>query len=80
MPHTTVTAIKPQGVQVEQDGETKLLAPFQTVILASGMLSAPGPGENVRQRVAKVEIIGDAAKVQDIFSAVKAGYELACKY
>jgi NADPH-dependent 2,4-dienoyl-CoA reductase/sulfur reductase-like enzyme len=80
MPHTAVIAIKPQGVQVEQDGETKLLAPFQTIILASGMLSAPGPDESIRQRVAKVEIIGDAANVQDIFSAVKAGYELACKY
>ena len=80
MPHTAVIAIKPQGVQVEQDGETKLLALFQTVILASGMRSAASPDESIRQRVAKVEIIGDAANVQDIFSAVKAGYELACKY
>jgi NADPH-dependent 2,4-dienoyl-CoA reductase/sulfur reductase-like enzyme len=80
MPHTTVKAFDLEGVRVVQDGETRVLAPFQTVILAAGMLPAEGPGESIRQRVDKVEVIGDAAEVQDIFTAVKAGYDLAGRY
>jgi 2,4-dienoyl-CoA reductase-like NADH-dependent reductase (Old Yellow Enzyme family) len=68
------------GVKVEQDGEKKSLVPFQTVILASGMRTAPGPGEDIQKAVPKLEIIGDANEVQDIFSAVHAGYEMAQRY
>jgi pyruvate/2-oxoglutarate dehydrogenase complex dihydrolipoamide dehydrogenase (E3) component len=80
MPHTTVKAFLANGVEVEQDGEKKSLAPFQTVILAFGMRTAPGPGEDIQKAVPKLEIIGDANEVQDIFSAVHAGYELAQRY
>jgi 2,4-dienoyl-CoA reductase-like NADH-dependent reductase (Old Yellow Enzyme family)/thioredoxin reductase len=80
MPHTTVKTFRAAGVAVEQDGEKKELAPFQTVILASGMLSTPGPVADIRKAVANLEIIGDAEDVQDIFSAVQAGYALAQKY
>ena len=80
MPHTAVKAFKPDAVVVEQDGEEKTLEPFQTVILASGMRSAPPPDDDIRAAVDRIEIIGDAGKVQDIFSAVQAGYEVARKY
>jgi hypothetical protein len=80
MPHTTVKAFWAKGVEVEQDGETQRLAPFQTVIVASGMRTAPGPGEDIQKAVPILEIIGDANEVQDIFSAVHAGYELAQRY
>jgi 2,4-dienoyl-CoA reductase-like NADH-dependent reductase (Old Yellow Enzyme family)/thioredoxin reductase len=80
MPHTTVKAFLADGVEVEQDGEKKNLAPFQTVILASGMQPAPGPDENIKMAAPKLEIIGDANEVQDIFRAVHAGYELAQRY
>ncbi|MFO7688467.1 MAG: FAD-dependent oxidoreductase [Desulfobacterales bacterium] len=80
MPHTTVKAFLADGVEVEQDGEKKNLAPFQTVILASGMQPAPGPDENIKMAGPKLEIIGDANEVQDIFRAVHAGYELAQRY
>jgi 2,4-dienoyl-CoA reductase-like NADH-dependent reductase (Old Yellow Enzyme family) len=80
MPHTTVKAFRPGEVVVEQDGEKKTLEPFQTVILASGMRSAPGPDEAIRAAVGTIEVIGDASQVQDIFSAVHAGYEVACNY
>jgi hypothetical protein len=56
------------------------LEPFQTVIVASGMIPAPGRGEEIRNLVPRIEIIGDAREVQDIFSAMRAGYELATKY
>jgi 2,4-dienoyl-CoA reductase-like NADH-dependent reductase (Old Yellow Enzyme family)/thioredoxin reductase len=80
MPHTTVKAFKTDAVEVEKDGEMLSLEPFQTVIFASGMISAQGPDEAIRALVSNVEIIGDAREVHDIFSAVRAGYELAVKY
>lgn len=80
MPHTRVRAFKPDGVDVEQDGQRRALAPFQTVILASGMRPAPGPDETIRDQVPFVEVIGDARQVQDIFTAVRAGYDLAARY
>ena len=80
MPHTTVKAFMEKSVDVEQDGIGMSLEPFQTVVLASGMLSAPMPDEEIRKRVARIEVIGDAKKVQDIFSATQAGYQLAVKY
>ena len=80
MPHTAVKEFKTDSVAVEQDGERLTLEPFQTVILSSGMLPALNPDESIRKSVAKIEVIGDANQVQDIFSAVHAGYELAKKY
>ena len=80
MPHTTVKRLGPEGVEVEQDGARMVLEPFQTVILASGMLSAPGPSDEIRQAVPAIEVIGDAAQVMDIYAAVHAGYEVARKY
>jgi NADPH-dependent 2,4-dienoyl-CoA reductase/sulfur reductase-like enzyme len=80
MPHTTLKDFKADGVHVEKDGEPLYLEPFQTVILASGMLSAAGPEEEITKSVPKMEIIGDAMEVQDIFTAVHAGYHLALKY
>ncbi|MBC2743112.1 MAG: hypothetical protein HGJ93_08705 [Desulfosarcina sp.] len=56
------------------------LKPFETVIFASGMLSSPGPDPAIEQAVETVEVIGDAEKVLDIYTAVHAGYALALKY
>ncbi len=77
MPHTAVTAFREEGVLIEQDGDPATLDPFDTVILASGMLSAQGPDDGISSLVPLVETIGDAREVQDIFSAVHAGYQLA---
>ncbi len=80
MPHTTVKTFKTDAVEVEKDGEMLSLEPFQTVIFASGMLSAPEPDEEIKKVMENIEVIGDAREVQDIFTAVRAGYELASKY
>jgi pyruvate/2-oxoglutarate dehydrogenase complex dihydrolipoamide dehydrogenase (E3) component len=77
MPHTKVKAFLEKTVDIEQDGAGMSLQPFDTVIMASGMLSEPGPDEEIRRLVPRIEIIGDAAEPQDIFSAVQAGYRLA---
>jgi hypothetical protein len=68
------------SVQVEQDGKRLFLEPFQTVVLASGMLSAADPDEKIKSAVSKIEVIGDAREVQDVFTAVHAGYCLALNY
>jgi len=80
MPHTTIREFKADGVEVERDGETLSLKPFQTVILSSGMLSARGPDDEILKAVPEMEIIGDASEVRDIFNAIHAGYDLALKY
>jgi NADPH-dependent 2,4-dienoyl-CoA reductase/sulfur reductase-like enzyme len=80
MPHTTVRAFQDKSVDIEQDGARMSLEPFQTVILTSGMLSAPGPDQEIRNLVPRIEVIGDAREVQDIFSATQAGYQLALAY
>ncbi|MBW2567806.1 MAG: FAD-dependent oxidoreductase [Deltaproteobacteria bacterium] len=80
MLHTTVKEFTVDSVEVEKNGERLSLEPFQSVIMASGMRSAAGPDEEVVNAVARVEVIGDAREVHDIFSAVHAGYDLALKY
>jgi hypothetical protein len=80
MARTTVKAFTADGVEVEQGGEEIRLEPFQTVILASGMVSAPGPDGEIEAAVPAIERIGDAANVMDIYTAVHAGYQLALKY
>ena len=80
MPHTTVMSFGKDGAKMEKDGEMISLERFQTVILASGMLPAPGPDAKIREAVPNFEIIGDAESVMDIYAAVHAGYEAALKY
>ena len=80
MPHTAVKSLDSDKTIVQKDGERVELEPFQTVILCSGMLSMPGPDEELQKYVPRVETIGDAAQVMDIYSAMHAGYDLAVKY
>jgi thioredoxin reductase len=77
---TTIKSFGKTHVDIEQDGIPKALEPFQTVVLASGMLPAEGPAEEIRSAVSKVEVIGDAINAGDIFSATQAGYQLALRY
>jgi 2,4-dienoyl-CoA reductase-like NADH-dependent reductase (Old Yellow Enzyme family)/thioredoxin reductase len=80
MPHTTVKEFKAEGVEMEKDGEKITTEPFQTVILASGIRPAALPEEEIGGALPKVEIIGDALDVKDIYSAVHAGYRPARQY
>ncbi len=80
MPHTTVKSFDMEKVEMEKDGDKLELPPFDSVILASGMLSVPGPDTDIQNEVPKIEVIGDAKNVMDIYTAVHSGYELAVKY
>ena len=80
MPHTRVKAFFPDKVEIEQDGAGMFLDPFETVVIASGMVPALQPAEEIAGAVKEVEIIGDAREVGDIFSATHAGYEVARRH
>jgi NADPH-dependent 2,4-dienoyl-CoA reductase/sulfur reductase-like enzyme len=80
MPHTIVKSFDMEKVEMETDGEKVELESFDTVILASGMLPAQEPDVGIQNEVPAIEIIGDAKKVMDIYTAVHAGYKLALKY
>jgi len=80
MPHTAVKTLRADKAIVEKEGQPLALEPFQTVVLCSGMLSMPEPDEELGKHVNATEIIGDAAQVLDIYSAIHAGYDLAVKY
>lgn len=80
MPLTTVLGFSVDRVDIDQNGKRLSMEPFQTVILSSGMLSASGPDETIAGIVPRIEVIGDAHEVKDIFNAVLAGYDLALRY
>jgi len=79
MPHTAVKGFFDDRVEMEKDGESVSVPPFQTVILASGMLPVPLLQEDGVTLSPRVEVIGDANKVMDILNAVEAGYQLAVR-
>jgi len=80
MPNTTVKDFNQQDVVVDSDGQPLNLESFQTVILASGMLPEANPDETIGKLISKIDVIGDANSVADIYSAIHQGYEIAQKY
>jgi 2,4-dienoyl-CoA reductase-like NADH-dependent reductase (Old Yellow Enzyme family)/thioredoxin reductase len=79
-PLTTVLEFTDKGVRIIREDQEQMLEKFDTVILCAGMIPAEGPSDDVAAEAPKIEIIGDANEPGDIYSAVKAGYELALKY
>lgn len=68
--------ITPQGVVIEQNGETKLL-PADTVVLAVGFRPKTDETERLMAASPESEYIGDCRKVAQIEQAVRAGYDAA---
>ncbi len=80
MPLTTVLQFTDEGVWIRREEQEQMLEKFDTAIVCAGVMPAQGPPEGVSEQDLKIEIIGDAHQTADIYSAVKAGYELALKY
>ena len=80
MPNTTVKEFTDSEVIIERDGQSSTLKPFEMVILASGMVPVDSPNSIIGKSISSIEVIGDAAEVGDIYSAIHQGYELAKKY
>lgn len=68
--------ITPNGVIIEQNGETKLV-PADTVVLAVGFRPKTDEAEKLMAASAESEYIGDCRKVAQIEQAVRAGYDAA---
>jgi len=76
----TIRTFFSDTVEIEQEGIRKFLDPFHTVVLASGMVSTPAPDEEIRKSVSKIEIIGDAREVKDIFCRYAGWLSVSHKY
>jgi len=77
MPETTVLAFEGDGVQVSVRGERRKLSPFDTVLVASGMLPDRELVEDLQAAGIAHTVVGDAGGPADIYAATRAGYEVA---
>jgi len=80
MPLTTVLAFNKDHVRIRTKDQETTLPAFSTVILCAGMAPQGDAPPHVSQKGCRLEVVGDASEVRDIYSAVRAGYELAMKY
>ncbi len=80
LPLTTVLQFTEEGVWIKREEQEQMLEKFDTAIMCAGMVPSDGPPREISEAVKDIEIIADARETADIFSAVKAGYEVALKY
>jgi NADPH-dependent 2,4-dienoyl-CoA reductase/sulfur reductase-like enzyme len=80
LPGTAIIKFEADKVVAAQSGEHIQMEPFDAVILASGMVPVDSPGRVIEKSIENIEVIGDAAGIGDIYSAIHQGYDLACKY
>lgn len=77
MPETTVMAFDSDGVRLSVRGDEVTVPPFDTVIIASGMDPDDGLSESLRAGSVNFSVIGDAARIADIYTATQGGYDAA---
>jgi 2,4-dienoyl-CoA reductase-like NADH-dependent reductase (Old Yellow Enzyme family)/thioredoxin reductase len=80
MPRTTILEFTNGHVRVQTPDKEIELPSFDTVILCTGMLPQGEPFGETVAKGQEHEVVGDACEVKDIYSAVRAGYELAMKH
>lgn len=77
---TSVEEFSQDGVFARQEDEAVSLGKFDTIISSIGTKSNKELYEQIKDKFKNVEIIGDAYKVADIYSATQAAYALIDKY
>ncbi len=77
MPETTVLAFEKEGARIRHKGEEKVLPPFDTVIIASGMEPDNSFAESLKSEGFPVTVVGDADCPADITAATRSGYRAA---
>ncbi len=77
MTKTKVKEFKKDSVSYEKDGQIGEFEPFDTVLIATGLGSDESVPKFLKQKGVNFIVIGDAKKVENIFEATKAGYEVA---
>ena len=73
-PNTTLMEFTTTGVQYQKEGEAGDWAPFDTVIIASGMEPENNLYQQLQTAGKSVRIIGDASDPADIYAATQNGY------
>jgi 2,4-dienoyl-CoA reductase-like NADH-dependent reductase (Old Yellow Enzyme family)/thioredoxin reductase len=77
---TTVTAVREDGsIEALQDGEPKILGPFDKVVLAGGMRPVNDLMAGLEGIVANLQSVGDAKSVRTALEALEEGYEAGLK-
>ncbi len=79
MPNTTVLKFAEDSVEYKHEGKDGKWKPFDTIIVASGMNPENELYNTLKEKGKDVDVIGDADKPADIYSATHAGYNLACE-
>ena len=74
---TKVVLIGPDYVEVEGEGGERSRIPADTVVLAAGSRSNNSLFEELKGRVEKLNIVGDAVKPAFVLDAVRAAYDIA---
>ncbi|MCL4371246.1 MAG: FAD-dependent oxidoreductase [Chloroflexi bacterium] len=74
--NSTVTGIRKDGsIEIIQDGERRILGPFDNVILAGGMQPIHDLTDELRGTVGSLQTVGDANAVRTVLEALEEGYE-----
>ncbi|AHF96638.1 NADH:flavin oxidoreductase [Desulfurella acetivorans A63] len=77
---TSVEEFTNEGVFARQEDEVINLGKFDTIISSIGTKPNKALYEQIKDKFKNVEIIGDAAKVADIYTATQSAYELISRY
>jgi 2,4-dienoyl-CoA reductase (NADPH2) len=75
---TEALAIKPDGVQVQDDRGTRFLA-ADTIVLAAGSRSENRLSNALEGSVPEIHVIGDAKEPRNVLSAIREGFELGLR-
>jgi thioredoxin reductase len=77
---TSVEEFTKEGVFARQEDEVINLGNFDTIISSIGTKSDRTLYEQIKDKFKNIEIIGDAAKVADIYTATQQAYNLIDRY
>jgi 2-enoate reductase len=76
---TTLKKIERESVVVERGGEEETIEGIDNVVLALGFTSDQAIAQGLQPIFKEVHVIGDAREVRQAVSAVREGFELACR-
>jgi len=77
MPETTVIKFTEKGTIYQHKGIENIWTPFDTVIIATGMISENSIYDVLKSKNKETYLIGDADKPSDIYTATQNGYNVA---
>jgi 2,4-dienoyl-CoA reductase (NADPH2) len=72
---TEAVEIKPEGVQIRNDGGPGFIN-ADTVVLATGSKKADTLAEKLRDQVPEIHVIGDAKEPRNVLAAIREGFQL----